>query len=67
MSKSVLQAIRDGEWEFEPSPVEPRRYSPTRAMPGTDEKLAVMAERIAAGLPLWHREDCTDYDDGNRQ
>jgi hypothetical protein len=32
-------------------------------MPGTDEKLEVLAARIRAGLPLWHRGDRTDYDD----
>lgn len=63
MPKSVLEAIRDGQWDFEPTPVEPRRFIATRAMPGTDEKLAIMAQRIAAGLPLWHNDDRTEYDD----
>ena len=29
-------------------------------MPGTQEKLLVMAERIRSGLPLWHPADRDD-------
>ena len=32
-------------------------------MPGTDEKLQVLAERVRSGLPLWHGEDRMDWDD----
>ncbi len=63
MAKSVLEAIRLGIWDYEPDDVEERRFPATRAMPGTDEKLEVLAARIRAGLPLWHHGDRMDYDD----
>jgi hypothetical protein len=31
-------------------------------MPGTDEKLEVLAERVRAGLPLWHGNDRTFFE-----
>ncbi|MCG8450035.1 MAG: hypothetical protein MI725_10720 [Pirellulales bacterium] len=63
MRKSVLEAIKQGEWDFEPDQVEETNYDSTSAMPGTDAKLSVMAQRVQAGLPLWHRDDRTEYDD----
>lgn len=63
MRKSVLDAIKQGEWDFEPSEVREELYDATGAMPGTREKLSVLAERVAAGLPLWHGGDRTDYED----
>jgi hypothetical protein len=62
--KSVLEAIKQGVWDFEPETVEERSFSATRAMPGTDEKLEVLAQRVRAGLPLWHGHDRTDFDEG---
>ena len=61
--KSVLEAIKEGVWDYEPEEVDQSRYDATRAMPGTDEKLTVLAERVQAGLPLWHESDRTDYDE----
>lgn len=61
--KSVLEAIKQGQWDFEPEIIEERRFDATRAMPGTDEKLEVLAARVRAGLPLWHGHDRTDLDD----
>jgi hypothetical protein len=63
VAKSVLEAIKLGIWDYEPENVETRRFPATRAMPGTDEKLEVLAARIRAGLPLWHHADRRDYDD----
>jgi len=63
MLKNVLDAIRDGDWFFEPDEVDPRLYPATAAIPGTDEKLEVLAARVRAGLPLWHKSDRPDYDD----
>jgi len=39
--------------------VDPRQ--PTKARPGSDEKVRMLAARYAAGLPLWHEEDCYDH------
>ncbi len=63
MTKSVLEAIKQGEWSYEPERVDENRYDATTAMPGTDEKLTIMAARVEAGLPLWHGHDRTEYDD----
>ena len=61
--KSVLDAIRAGIWNFEPEEVDRQRFDATRAIPGTDEKLRVLAERVRVGLPLWHEMDRADYEE----
>jgi hypothetical protein len=58
-----LEAIREGNWDFEPEEVAHEQYSATRAVPGTREKLRVLAERAHAGLPLWHVRDRADYEE----
>lgn len=63
MFKNVLDAIREGDWFFEPKEVDARQYQATSAVPGTQEKLAVLAERARAGLPLWHQADRVDYEE----
>ena len=63
MLKNVLDAIRDGDWFFEPTELEPGGFQATAAIPGTEEKLAVLADRVRAGLPLWHQADRLDYDE----
>ncbi len=35
--------------------------SPTAAKPGSEEKVMMLAARYAAGLPLWHTDDCYDH------
>ena len=61
---SVLDAIREGMWDYEPRSIDSGEFSSTRAMPGTRDKLDVLARRAAQGLPLWHDEDRSAYDDG---
>jgi hypothetical protein len=61
---SVLEAIREGMWDYEPDDVRADQYASTRAMPGTRAKLDVLAMRAEQGLPLWHDEDRVAYDDG---
>lgn len=63
MPKSILEAIKLGFWDFEPPDVESMLFSATDAMPGTQEKLQVLAARIRDGLPLWHPRDRDDMDD----
>jgi len=60
--KSVLEAIKMGIWDFEPAEVEYSRFPPADAMPGTREKLDVLAERARRGLPLWHMNDRNDVE-----
>jgi hypothetical protein len=60
---SVLEAIKLGLWDFEPERVSDNEYDATRALPGSDEKLEVMAERLRQGLPLWHSSDVQNFED----
>lgn len=39
--------------------------APTAAKPGSEEKVMMLAARYAAGLPLWHNDDCYDHGPGN--
>ncbi len=50
MPKSILEAIKLGLWDFEPLEADPMQYDAADAMPGTKEKLLVMAERSAPGF-----------------
>ena len=63
VSKSVLDAIREGDWYFEPEAIESGSFQATKAIPGTRQKLDVLAARARAGLPLWHENDRADYED----
>ena len=63
MAKSVLDAIREGDWFFEPEELDSNRFPATSAVPGTREKLSVLAERASSGLPLWHTHDRPDYEE----
>ncbi len=65
MSQSVLEAIRQGKWDFEPdfSSNGKSRFDSTFALPGTQEKVDALAERALSGLPLWHPEDRRTFDD----
>lgn len=62
MPKSVLDAIKMGFWDYEPPEVDPSSFECTDAMPGTPEKLEVLAERVEGGLPLWHPDDRDDIE-----
>lgn len=62
MPKSVLEAIKLGQWDFEPLETDPAEFDAADAMPGTEEKLLVMAERVRCGLPIWHRSDREEID-----
>ena len=62
MLRSVLEAIKLGLWDFEPQEADPTEYEAADAMPGTKEKLLVMADRVRRGLPIWHKADREDFD-----
>ena len=63
MPNSVLEAIKMGLWDFEPEDVDKTEYDATPAMPGTGDKLKMLAQRVENGLPLWHPSDRRDYDE----
>ena len=66
MPRSVLDAIRDGNWDYEPVEVDEKTYDATPALPGTHEKIDTLAERARNGLPLWHSADRLSYDETER-
>ena len=45
--------------DFEAIGVNPQ--TPTKAKPGSEEMVLMLAARYAAGMPLWHNDDCTDH------
>jgi hypothetical protein len=47
------------EIDFQALGIEPA--APTEAKPGSEDKVVMLAARYAAGLPLWHEEDCYDH------
>jgi hypothetical protein len=51
------------EEDFEALGVNP--VEPTKAKPGSEDKVSMLAARYAAGLPLWNEQDC--YDHGPRE
>jgi hypothetical protein len=61
--RSVLEAIKQGEWNYEPLNEAANEIRATAALPGSVEKLDVLAERLRLGLPLWHPRDRMSYDD----
>lgn len=38
-----------------------RPEDPTRAKPGSEDKVLTLAARYSAGLPLWNPDDCMDH------
>jgi len=64
--QSVLDAIKLGIWDYEPEEHDSGEYASTEALPGTDEKLAVLSERVRRGLPLWHPRDRRSYEEDMR-
>ena len=62
MPKSILEAIKMGLWDFEPAALDYSQYDPVDAMPGSDEKLNQLAERLRRGMPLWHALDRNDIE-----
>ncbi len=65
MPTSVLEAIKQGFWDYEPGDSEGDDFAATKALPGTGEKLEILAERVRRGLPLWHPSDRRSYDDND--
>ena len=65
MPESVIEAIKQGIWDFEPQDAEEGDYQCTSALPGSVEKLRVLADRLESGEPLWHPSDRITYRDND--
>lgn len=63
MPHSVIEAIKLGIWDYEPDCELPPKFQSTIAMPGSNEKLTVLASRVEQGLPLWHPSDRLTFED----
>ena len=62
MPQSILEAIKSGDWNYEPEDsVVTEPFDSTDALPGSGQKLEILAERIRSGLPLWHPKDRLTY------
>lgn len=59
--RNVFEAILEFGHDEDFAPSESEEFVPTEAPAGSPEKLEMMAERIAMGLPLWHPDDRSDY------
>ena len=62
MSQSILKAIKEGDWTFEPEAISEDSFESTTALPGTDAKVDELAKRARNGLPLWHSADRRTFD-----
>lgn len=67
MPGSVIEAIQLGIWDFEPKDKDVDQYESTEALPGSNEKLDILAERLAQGYPLWHPSDRLTYAEAREQ
>ena len=67
MPNTVLEAIKMGLWDFEPREVDYEEFEACPAMPGTPDKLTMLAERVRRGLPLWHPADRSDCEDAEEE
>ena len=47
--------------EIENDPIPTVDFHPTDALPGTAEKVAVLAARVLLGQPLWHKDDRNNF------
>lgn len=63
--RTVFEAIErfGDDANFAPlvTPKARQLFVSTSAAPGSDEKIEVLRRRIELGLPLWHRDDRTDF------
>lgn len=59
--RNVFDAILECGHDEDFNPAENDEFCRTDAPAGSKAKIAVLAERIMRGMPLWHSEDRSDY------
>ena len=59
--ENVFEAIHHDGHDENFIPKTSGGFDPTDAAPGSDEKIKLLRQRIAMGLPLWHEADRRDY------
>ena len=55
----------DGNGDLSETLDESSAIIPTEAKPGSEDKVKMLSARYAAGVPLWHDEDCYDHGPDN--
>ena len=58
MANSILEAVKMGLWDFLPHSVDYNELEASDAMPGTREKLDILAEHLRQDAR--HFDDCLD-------
>ena len=59
--RNVFEAILECGHDEDFNPAETPEFGRTDAPAGSRAKIAMLAERIQRGQPLWHPEDREDY------
>lgn len=59
--RNVFDAILECGHDEDFNPAETTEFRPTEAPAGSREKIAILAERVQRGMPLWHPLDRFDY------
>ena len=63
MGNSILEAVKMGLWDFLPHTVDDRELEASDGVPGTREKLDILAEHLRRDRrPIWPVDDCLDED-----
>ena len=58
--RTIFDAIREERTDefYEPEAFD--RLEPTMTPPGSRSRVEVLKQRVAAGYPLWHKDDADD-------
>jgi hypothetical protein len=59
--RNVFDAIVECGHDEDFNPAETEEFRSTEAPAGSREKIAILAERVQRGMPLWHPSDRCDY------
>ncbi len=59
--RNVFETILKYGHDEDFSPVAGDEFAATEAPAGSKEKIEALAQRIEAGMPLWHPDDRRDY------
>ncbi|MBC8356701.1 MAG: hypothetical protein H8E66_32400 [Planctomycetes bacterium] len=58
---NVFEAILKYGHDEDFAPEVNEEFEATDAPAGSDEKIEIMRQRVALGMPLWHSSDRVDY------
>ena len=59
--RNVFDAIVECGHDEDFNPAATDEFQATEAPAGSREKIAILAERVQSGMPLWHPHDRCDY------